>query len=479
VAIEHPLGAEAPLQSSRAAVIAAWLYAALVAAVLGCFLLGLPIQVSDSFGNMLKLGASWRDLMVGEFTQRAYLRPFLWAELKLVYDAAGGNYFAWFRGTHAVQIAVLLGLFVHLARPRTWTDAAVLPLGLAVLIGMHTFAGTIREAFPINTFLTILICCFATAALSLARYRWWNDVLALLLFAVAALTVESGLLVGVIVVGLALTGARGVSWRGVAVVIAAGLGYFVLRFALLDIGSPGLSERATGFGFGVLERDQLAARFGSNPLPLYAYNIAASVLTVLFSEPRGGVYRFVWGMVYKYEPAIILNVVSSAVASAVIAWYAWRRRQAWFRLAFDHGDRLVLLFLMILLANAVISYPYTKDSIVSPAGAFYALAVYVAVRHLVLAAGSWLSVRGVLTAACCLILSVTWAVRYTGQHAILRRDAFVVRNEWAYIDSWLERQRITLSPRERTLQRQLRNDALIWHPVPPAFPIRSAWFDLD
>ena len=470
---------DVPVRYSRAAIIAAWGYAALVAAVLGYFLIGLPIQVSDSFGNMLKLAVSWRDLMVGEFTQRAYLRPFLWAELKLVYDLAGGNYFAWYRGTHVVQIAVLLGLFVHLVRPRTWTDAAVLPLGLAVLVGMHTFAGTIREAFPINTFLTILICCFATAALSLARYRWWNDVLALLIFGIAALTVESGLLIGVIVVGLALTGARGVSWRGVALVVAAGLGYFVLRFALLDIGSPGLSERATGFGFTVLEPAQLGERFGSNPVPLYAYNIASSLLTVLFSEPRGGVFRFVWGMVYKYEPAIMLNVVSSAVATATIVWFAWRRRRAWFGRSFDREDRLVLLFLMILLANAVISYPYTKDSIVSPAGAFYALAVYVAVRHLVLAAGSWVSIRGVVTALCCLILSVTWAVRYTGQHAILRHDAFVVRTEWAYIDQWLKRQNIILSPRERALQRQLRNDALIWHPVPPAFPIQSRWFDLD
>ena len=460
--------------------IVAWLYAALVAAVLGYFLLGLPIQVSDSFGNMLKLGVSWRDLMVGEFTQRAYLRPFLWAELKLVYDVAGGDYFAWFRGTHVAQVAVLIGLFVHLARPRTWTDAAVLPLGLAVLIGTHTFAGTIREAFPVNTFLTILICCFATAALSLARYRWWNDVLALLIFIIAALTVESGLLIGVIVAGLALTGARGISWRGVALVIAAGLGYFVLRFALLDIGSPGLSERATGFGFGVLERAELAERFGSNPLPFYAYNIASSILTVLFSEPRGGVFRFVWGLVYKYEPAIILNVVSSTVATAVIGWYGWRRRRAWFSLTVDRDDRLVLLFLMILLANAVISYPYTKDIIVSPAGAFYAIAVYVAVRHLVIAAGSWFSLRGVATALCCLLLSVTWAVRYTGQHAILRRDAFVVRNEWAYIDAWLELQNIKLAqPHERALLRQLRNDALIWHPVPPAFPIQSRWFDLD
>src|SRR5690606_4182356 len=134
----------------------------------------------------------------------------LWAQLKLIYDLSGGEYFYWFRATQAVQTAVLIGLFVYLVRPRSWRDLLVLPLALAVLVGSHTFAWTVREAFPINTFLTILLCCAAAAALASAEPRRWTTPAALLLFAVAALTVESGLLVWVILVGGYLLG-----WRGV------------------------------------------------------------------------------------------------------------------------------------------------------------------------------------------------------------------------------------------------------------------------
>ena len=131
--------------------------AVIVALGLGHFLLGLPIQVSDSFGNMQQLSSSWADLMSDQFSQRGFLRPFLWAELKLVHDLSGGNYTPWFRGTHAVQVMVLAILFVGLIRPRTWRDAACVPLAFCVLLGIHTFFGTVREAFPINTFMTLLI----------------------------------------------------------------------------------------------------------------------------------------------------------------------------------------------------------------------------------------------------------------------------------------------------------------------------------
>ena len=45
-------------------------YALLVALCLGHFLLGLPIQLSDSFGQMLKLSASWGDLLRGTHAAR-------------------------------------------------------------------------------------------------------------------------------------------------------------------------------------------------------------------------------------------------------------------------------------------------------------------------------------------------------------------------------------------------------------------------
>src|SRR3989442_43091 len=56
---------------SRAAVVAAYAYGILVAAGLGHFLLGIPIQLTDSFGNMLKLDVPWGELMRSEFSQRA------------------------------------------------------------------------------------------------------------------------------------------------------------------------------------------------------------------------------------------------------------------------------------------------------------------------------------------------------------------------------------------------------------------------
>ena len=44
---------------------ASYAYALLVGLALGHFLLGIPIQLTDSFGNMLKLSATWPDLLYG------------------------------------------------------------------------------------------------------------------------------------------------------------------------------------------------------------------------------------------------------------------------------------------------------------------------------------------------------------------------------------------------------------------------------
>jgi hypothetical protein len=466
VAVEAPAIPLAPVR-------AAWLYGALVAAGVGHFLLGIPIQLTDSFGNLLKLDASWPELLYAEFTQRAYLRPFLWAQLKVVYDLSDGAHFVWFRGVHVAQIAALVGLYIHLVRPQSWRDAAALAIGLAALLGIHTFTGTVVEAFPINTFLTILICCFAAAALSLASYRWWNDVLAVLLFVFAALTVESGLLVAVIVVGGRLLGARGVSRAGVAVVVAALAGYFLLRFVWLDVGSPGLLERASGYGTRVLEPRELVERFGSNPLPFYAYNIIASVMSVLLSEPRSGVFPSAVG---EPDPATIVNVVSSALATSVIAWYGWRRRGEWLQRQVNRGDRLVLLFIMVLGANAVLSYAYTKDVIMSPAGGFYAVALFVAAQQLLIAKRRTLQ-RAAWMAALCAALGAGWSIRYVGMHMNLRQAALAVRNEWAYAEQWFAEQHADVTqPRTQDLIRTLEHDAIIAHPAPAALPLMAHSF---
>lgn len=462
--------------TERRALLLAYGFGIIVALTLGHFLLGLPVQFSDSYGNMLKLSAPWPELLAGEFTQHSYLRPFLWAELKLVYDASAGNYFAWFRGLHALQVVVLVLLYLMLVRPRTLRDAALVPFGLAVLVSLHTFGGTIREAFPINTFMTLMILCFGGAILSFSSYRWWNDVLVVLLFVIASLTVETGLLLAVIVTGAALMGCRGVSRIGVAAVLTLLAGYFVLRFGVLDVGSPGLIERSAGFGTQILDPAELVERFGSNPYGFYAYNVFTSAISVLLSEPTGGAFRLVPALArLDLQPSMIVNMIASGSVTALLGWFAWRRRSAWLSWRLDRDDRLVLLFLMVLGANATFSYAYQKDTTMSPAGAFLAVAAFAAARSLFASLSAQPSPRlAVVAVVCCAVVGTAWASRVAGTYLGLRDVAYVDRTEWAYAEGELDKDGTMRDPHAARLFVQLRDDALLTHPAPSPLRIPLA-----
>ena len=454
-----------------------YVYALLIGLTLGHFLLGLPIQYSDSFGQMLKLSASWRDLLYSEFTQQGFLRPLDWGLMKLVYDLSGGNYFAWFRGAHVVQVVALSLLFVALVRPRTLQDAALLPLGLAVLVGAHTFQGTIVEAFPINHFMQLLLYCLAAAILVLRSYSRWNDLAAGLLFVAAALTIESGLLVWVILVGGVLVGGTGISRRGVGAVCVLLVAYFVVRFPILDVGSPGLMERSSGFGFSILEPPALMERFASNPVPFYVYNVVSSILSVLFSEPQGGVFRLTRRVLDgDLTLARLATPLASAAATLLIGAFIWRRRHAWIRREFTRDDQLVALFVMVLGANAVISYPYVKDVVMSPAGAFFAAAAYVAARHAIASLpGTMSPPRLAMVTAFFALTGIAWATQAVSAHVDLRRAAYAERNEWVYLESPTGLLGAGLTDDEAALFRQLREDAIFVHPAPPPldFPLQS------
>jgi hypothetical protein len=460
----------------------AWVYGLIVAAGLAHFLFGIPIQYSDSFGNLLTLSASWPDLLAAQFSQRAFLRPGLWAALKGVHDLSGGEYTLWFRAAHALQTGLLIVLYLKLIQPRTRWDAVLVPFGLAVLLGLHTFWGTVREAYPINTFLTIVLLCLAAAALSLARYRWWNDLLALACLTTAALTLESGLLVFVVFVAGALAGARGVSRGGIALVTLACAGYFVLRFPILEVGSPGLMERASGFGFSVLEPTDLVARFGERPLGFYAYNVAASLGSVLFSEPNSGLFELSRQWVEgEVEPARLVNLLSSLAATGVLAMYAMPAYRRWRDGRHTRDDQLFAIAVAVLAANAAISYPYTKDVVMSPAGAFYAVAAFVATRSLIirLAEGRpegrpLLVSKNVAVVALMFVLGIGWAFRFVGLHLHLRAEAHAARNEWAYRDNELRRGDLELDGRSLELFRHLQRDAIYRYPAPPPLDVPLA-----
>lgn len=471
---------DSPVAERRWAILA-YAYGLLVVLGVAYFLVDLPVQVTDSYGNLVKAAqGTLGSLVYNEFYQRAYLRPFLWGHLRVLYDLSGGNYFEWFRSWHVGQVTLLVVLFLRLVRPRSSSSAAVVPLGLAALVGMHTFAGAIREAFPINTFMTILLCAFAAADLALGPPRWWKDVTAALLFVCAVLTVESGLLVGVVFVAAYLAGARGVSRAGVTVQLLLVAGYFVLRFAVLHIGSPGLDERRSGFGLSGLEPDELIARFGSNPLPFYAYNVVSSFLSVFFSEPQSGT----WGVsrdLLRGEPSLagLVNVTASTLGTLLIGLYVWRRKADWLSRRFDRSDQLVLVFVAVAIANAAICYAYTKDVILSPAGAFFAVALTVAARQFIDSAPRVSAPRAAAAVLLLVVLSSAWAFRAIGAHLGLRTAAAAVHTEWAYVDMWLAREgQVPTEPFAIELKRRLQDDAVRKHPLRPALTGDwLAWFE--
>jgi hypothetical protein len=462
--VPHPLRPHA----IAAPTLAAAAYTALVCASLALFLYEIPIQLTDSFNHLLNVqGQSFGSIVRSYFFQDGYFRPFWWMETKAIFEASGGRYHLWFRGLHAVQTCVLVVLVVALLRPRTWTDAALVPLALAILIGSHTFNGLVQEAFPLNHYELAVIACVATALIAQANHRWWSDMAAVALFIVASFTVESGLLVAVVAVGAWLVGMRGLSGRGIVLIAALFVGYFVLRVAYLGSNPPGLIERSSGFGFQVLGPDALVARFAGNPLPFYAYNVITTALSVLFGEPRGGVFGFTKAFASgETNVRIWSSVVASTLGTLAIVLYARHRAAAWRARYLDAGDRLVLLFVIVLGGNAVMSYAYTKDVIAATAGVFFSCAVFVAVRDLVGRMQRMVPRRRVAALALLGLLVVTWAHRSAGGYVALRGAAYRNRVEWADPEDWLRTQDIDVArPEERALMLRLQGDALFHQPA--------------
>ena len=461
-------------------------YGFTTALIVAVFVAGIPLQVTDNLRGLLEFQQiSLGRLLVDNFTKPGFLRPFLWLPPKVLFDISAGHYTFVYKTFHLLQLIALCALFVHILRVRTALDFAAATIACAVLIGVHTFGGTVREEFPVNIYMTVVLCCLAVTALALReRPHWVADAAAVALLVFAALSFETGLLVWVIVAAAYLLGLRGISARGVAAATLALVSYLVVRFTLLGVGTPDLSVRTTGFGFARMDPPQLIDRFGSNPVPFYAYNVAASIASVLFSEPRAGVWHATRASIEgTLPPWQAVHLASSLAVVAMLAMHARTRWATWRRWEFDRFDRLLLLFPIVLVANAVISYPYTKDVIMSPAGALYAVAAFVAVRAVLYRTheNAGIGAQRAAVVAMLAVASVTWTIRAGGLCHILRESAWRTRNEWAYVTpAWLES--VGMRPRDErgwALVRQLQHEALTY-PVPyPFFAQRWATAVVD
>jgi hypothetical protein len=398
---------------------------------LACDLLWMPIQISDSLGEILDAQQSestWASF-TGAFGTGGYLRPLRIAQIKVLFDLAQGHYY-WlvYRGLHAFLMVAALWLFIRVLRVSTRTDFAAAAFSLVVLIGLHTFRGTVQEAFPINHFLEIVVAALLTLNLARSRGGWLIDVAAALVFIAAALTLESGLLVWVVAVTAWATGWRGISTRGVAVMTACLAGYFYLRFGYFSTGVPSLSERNSGYLLTILDREDIQQRFGAQPLWFYTYNVVTSAASVLFSEPQAGVFVTIANWLnHRPMTRVLIPVATSVTTTVLIASVAIRALRM---RRLEDPVRFIVVFAAVLAANAVLSFSYTKDDIVSIAGVFYALAAFGAVQMLLAASKEWKRQARVVCVACLCALAVGWTIRTVGVHVLLRTQAIKHQNDW-------------------------------------------------
>lgn len=436
----------------------------------------IPIQVSDALETIersLSVPSLTASFASGIGNSASMLRPLREVRTKLlvdVGDALGGRYGMAFRGYHALAGVVLVLLFVGMAGARTWTDVAALAFGLAVLTGMHTFSGMFREAYPTNHFLTISTYALATFALAGAPGGLLVDAAAVACLVVSLLTLESGVLVFAVAVAAALAGARGISRGGLAAMALVLAGYAVFRVGYLGLHTAGLGEHATGLWAVQLGPSEQVARFGAHPLPLYAYNVLMSAISVLLSQPSAGQWTVAaaW-QEGRLSPVFFVEIGSSLLTTALIAWYALGRdaagRRRW-------RDPIVVVFAAVLVANATVSWAYAKNEILGTAGVFYALAAFVAARAWLLQPTSadatggrpprW---PGAAAVALLAIASTAWAVRDAGFHFKLRHTAFLSRSEWADVLRPNERDKWPADTRRLEVVSRLKAEAVAT-PVP-------------
>ena len=457
---------------------AAWLLTALFAIAVSASVFRIPIQVSDSVeiietvDRAPSVAAAFTE---GLYASRTMLRPMRQVGTKLLLEvahAAGDRYNLAFRGFHAATAALLIVLFTFVARPRDWTGVAALAFAMLVLTGLHTFGVMMREAYPINHFLLIAIYCLAVFAIAESKGGWLADVAACVLFAVASLTLESGLVIAGIALAAYVSGLRGISRRALVAMALLAAGYVILRVPVLHMIGNGVGERQTGFGMDMLNTSQLRERFGATPWLLYGYTILCSLLTVPFSQPVAGQ----WTAFQPWDPAapplfFLNDIGTSLVATGIVVWYMARRRPPDGRRRWR--DPVVLVMLATLVGSAVLSYAYAKSEIMSAAGVFYALVVYFAVRELaevlIFSVGS--SFRRTIVILAVLFVSCAWAWRAMGLQYRLQRGAFEARSEWVlrmppYNDPPVPASEARVTPKmlDEALHHGRTNPFLLWPP---------------
>jgi hypothetical protein len=310
--------------------IVAFLLALLITAPIADSVFQIPVQVSDSLEAIViavKAPSSSKLLADSMRFSPTTFRPLRYLQSRWLLRAADAVHVTdttMFRGVHAALLFAVVLLFVAAAGVRDWLDVAAFSVAFPVLVGVQTFVTMLLEAFPVNHFAEVAVCALAVFVILQHPPRWFTPIVVCVLTALALSVIESGAMVWIVVVCAAAAGMRGATRSTVIAATVTFAAYVALRYSL-GISSPGIGGHGSGYGDTVYSGDELVRRFGAHPLGFMLYNVIGGFASLLFAEPRQGVYSLLiaW-RTRQIHPVVLINVISSAGTSALIAWHAWR-----------------------------------------------------------------------------------------------------------------------------------------------------------
>ena len=399
-------------------------WAATCVVVLGHAFLAISWSYVDTYRNLRELTTwNWPQLIRYAFSGSLEYRPAFWLAAKAAYQIVGLNLWI-YQGMVLAQLGAVLALLLWLFRPIGPARAAAAVVALSCLVGLHT-TRILFLFVPLNLYSATLVLMLVALALALHPRTRLFDWVFFPLTAAMLFTLESGLLMVPMLVVLWWRDAPGISRRGVAYAVVALVAYLTIR---LGLGAPvALESSYVGSGLGLSDATPETLRniFEHAPWLFWVYNVSASFLTIVLSEPRAGAYRFIEALLRgAASPWQWLHVLSSLATTVVVI-----AALALYRQTSERDRLLVAAGLTLVLFGSGIGFLYTRDRIGLWAGTGYVLLVFVALATL-LERMPRSGLTRVATIGVVSVLAIAWTTRTAETYVQLRDTAWDYRSEW-------------------------------------------------
>ena len=365
----------------------------------------------------------WPETVANAFGPDVEYRPLFHLALKASYQMFGLHLWP-YQTLVLLQFACVLALVIWLCRPAGMHRAAAACIALSCIAGLHT-SRILFGFWPVNAgsfVLMLLLLAIAIGVDARARsIRWIYFPIVL----IALLSLEWGVMVVAVLPVLWFMKAPAVDRRALAWAFAGVAAYAAIRLVFGLVVAPPSFHTESGFGFSQLSPVQLQARFGDTPWLFRLYNVGATFLTVVASEPRDGIFGFTAALLDGNVPYWRwVHVASSLLTTAVVA-----TGLVFFRHMSPRDRLLCAAGLALLVFGSAFGVPYTRDRVGMMAGVGYGLLVYVALVALLarLPQRGW---RRWATVSCVAVIGIAWTVRDAEAYLQLRDTAWDFRQEW-------------------------------------------------